>query len=186
MHLASAPWRPVVTSLRELRVICVASRVEYAVDLQAYRDNHRIAVASAAFADMLWQRTGFCHVCASLEHEGCHAIGLNDNIRLYWYMAGQKFGRLVDDSVQLPGGRRTAYTLLVYLSGGGSKADRLVGGETVFCGDRGHKVHGVKPTCGKALLHLHGDVCLEHEGTEVRSGCKYVLRSDVVFGPSAT
>jgi 2OG-Fe(II) oxygenase superfamily len=135
---------------------------------------------------MLWQRTGLCHVCASLKHEGCQATGLNDNIRLYRYTAGQKFGRHVDDSVQLPGGRRTAYTLRVYLSGGGSKDDILVGGETVFYGDRGQRVHSVKPTCGKALLHLHGDMCLEHEGLVVRSGCRYVLRSDVVFGPSAT
>ena len=37
------------------------------------------------------------------------------------------------------------------------------------------------PKAGKALLHLHGDDCLEHEATAVTRGLKYVLRSDVVF-----
>ena len=38
------------------------------------------------------------------------------------------------------------------------------------------------PVAGKALLHLHGDVCLEHEGVPVVRGTKYILRSDVIFG----
>ena len=40
----------------------------------------------------------------------------------------------------------------------------------------------VTPAAGKALLHLHGDGCLEHESVAVGSGTKYILRSDVVFG----
>jgi hypothetical protein len=33
---------------------------------------------------------------------------------------------------------------------------------------------------GMALLHKHGDDCLFHEGKEVLSGEKWVLRSDLV------
>jgi hypothetical protein len=33
---------------------------------------------------------------------------------------------------------------------------------------------------GMALLHKHGDDCLLHEGREVKSGEKWVLRSDLV------
>ena len=48
-------------------------------------------------------------------------------------------------------------------------------------GPRGRVVACVEPRVGRALLHRHGAACLEHEGRAVRSGVKYVLRSDVVF-----
>lgn len=37
------------------------------------------------------------------------------------------------------------------------------------------------PVAGMALLHRHGEECLEHEGAAVTEGLKYVLRSDVCF-----
>ncbi len=42
--------------------------------------------------------------------------------------SSQHFGPHVDEAVELGGGAATAYTLLIYLSGG------LTGGETVFYG----------------------------------------------------
>lgn len=72
------------------------------------------------------------------------------------YKAGQRFGRHIDESVDLGDGKRTRYTLLVYLSGGpgelkskpkndsskpiDSSFERLVGGETVFYGSRNSTV----------------------------------------------
>lgn len=58
---------------------------------------------------------------------------------------------------------------------------RVEGGATVFYGSRGQVLAAVQPVAGLALLHLHGEQCLEHEGAAVRAGNKYVLRSDVVF-----
>lgn len=96
----------------------------------------------------------------------------------------------------------TGYTVLFYLSGGGPAAgggqqqqqqrevvprasQRLVGGETKFWDHRRRLVASVAPVAGRCLVHLHGyDRCLEHEAAAVESGCKYVLRSDVVFGPA--
>ncbi len=65
------------------------------------------------------------------------------------YKAGQRFGRHIDESVDLEDGKRTHYTLLIYLSGGSkpkakndvgspedSSSEPLVGGETVFYGSR--------------------------------------------------
>lgn len=77
----------------------------------------------------------------------------------YRYTAGQRFGRHIDESVDLGEGGRTYYTLLIYLSGapGKSKAkskndsssqdslDPLVGGETVFYGPRNALVAEVHP-----------------------------------------
>lgn len=72
------------------------------------------------------------------------------------YKVGQRFGRHIDESVNLGDGKRTHYTLLVYLSGGpgelkskskngssnptDSSSDPLVGGETVFYGSRNSTV----------------------------------------------
>jgi 2OG-Fe(II) oxygenase superfamily len=150
--------------------------------MQAHRDNHRIAIEDSAFAGALWYRTGLCHLCASLEYHGRSSVGLNANLRIYRYNAGQRFGKHIDESVALGEDQITGYTLLVYLNGSEGKSSTVTGGETLFYGQRGQKVHAVKPKAGMALLHLHGeDECLEHEGAEVTAGTKYILRSDVAF-----
>ena len=153
--------------------------------MQAFRDNHRIAVTDPEFSGSLWRTCGLCRVGLDLQYNGKDALGLNANIRLYRYSAGQRFGKHVDESVKFEGGKETGYTLLIYLNGSGSnkKAEALQGGETVFYNEHGRKLHTTVPQAGKALLHLHGDECLEHEALEVRAGCKYILRSDVVFAP---
>ncbi|KAJ9679178.1 hypothetical protein PVL29_021187 [Vitis rotundifolia] len=135
---------------------------------EAYRDNDRI--------------------------RGKVAVGLNPNIRFYRYKVGQRFGRHIDESVDLGEGKRTHYTLLIYLSGGSkqktkgvqsnvgdSSSEPLVGGETVFYGSRNGIVAEVAPTEGMALLHIHGDMSMLHEARNVTKGIKYVFRSDVAF-----
>ncbi|XP_027366585.1 uncharacterized protein LOC113872903 [Abrus precatorius] len=163
---------------------------------EAYRDNDRISVNDSVLADTIWE-SGLDKLFSDIKIRGKVAVGLNPNIRLYRYKVGQRFGRHIDESVNLGDGKRTYYTLLVYLSGGpgelkskpktysskpsDSSFDPLVGGETVFYGPRNSTVAEVAPTEGTALLHLHGDKCLLHEARNVTKGVKYVLRSDVVF-----
>lgn len=103
-------------------------------------------------------------------------IGLNINIRFYKYSPGERFGKHIDDSCDVPElSGHSRYTLLVYLS-------QPVGGETVFYDHRGRTIASVAPKTGLALFHRHGeDVCLEHEAKPALHGIKYVLRSDVVF-----
>ena len=143
---------------------------------EAYRDNERIGVNDASLAQQLWSATGLREVMADIKVDGAKPVGLNSNIRVYRYGIGQQFGKHVDDSnfVRVPAGT-TQYTLLIYLS-------TPAGGETVFYDRRGRKLVAVAPRAGLALLHRHGDECLEHEGAAVTGGLKYVLRSDVVFG----
>ena len=70
---------------------------------------------------------------------------------------GQRFGRHIDESIDLGEGRMTLYTLLIYLSGSSrsngnndvgsnrdSSPDSLVGGETVFYDHRRGIVSEVK------------------------------------------
>ncbi|XP_004496624.1 uncharacterized protein [Cicer arietinum] len=163
---------------------------------EAYRDNDRISVNDSVLADTIWD-SGLSKLFSDIRIRGKSAVGLNPNIRLYRYKAGQRFGRHIDESVDVGDGKRTRYTLLVYLSGGpgelksktkndstkptDSSFERLVGGETVFYGPRNSIVAEVAPIEGLALLHIHGDKCLLHEARNVTKGVKYVFRSDVVF-----
>lgn len=81
-------------------------------------------------------------------------------VYLFRYKVGQWFGSHIDESVDLGGGNRTHYTLLIYLSGGssskatshprnakGPSLEPLVGGETVFYGSRNKVVAEVMFTC---------------------------------------
>jgi len=78
-------------------------------------------------------------------------------------------------------GAKSEWTLLVYLTG---IEDGVEGGETLFYKDekgKAREVIAVPLTRGTALLHRHGQECLLHEGSAVRKGSKYVLRSDLMF-----
>jgi len=83
----------------------------------------------------------------------------------YRYTEGQRFGRHIDESVDLGDGSKTYYTLLIYLSGKGSAKDSsgqaLVGGETVFYDQRGGIVAEVL-SGSKTLISLirSHQVCL--------------------------
>ncbi|KAL5209594.1 hypothetical protein ABZP36_005217 [Zizania latifolia] len=151
---------------------------------EAYRDNDRISVTDPLLAQTIWE-SGIKRIFEDISISGKAAISLNPNIRFYRYTEGQRFGRHIDESVDLGDGSRTQYTLLVYLSGKGSAKDSsgqaLVGGETVFYDHRGGVVAEVAPVQGMALLHLHGAKCMLHEARVVKKNIKYVLRSDVVF-----
>ncbi|KAJ1998436.1 hypothetical protein H4R26_005458, partial [Coemansia thaxteri] len=95
-----------------------------------------------------------------------------------------RFGKHYDDHFFDNKGRRTEYTLLVYLNAIGDEryctSDRPSGGETVFYAGRMQPL-SVKPEAGLALLHKHGADCLQHEALELHNSYKYVLRSDLVF-----
>ncbi|OMO97950.1 Prolyl 4-hydroxylase, alpha subunit [Corchorus olitorius] len=119
---------------------------------EAYRDNDRISVNDPELADAIWQ-SGLSKLFADIKIRGRVAVGLNPNIRFYRYKVGQRFGRHIDESVNLGEGKRTIYTLLIYLSGGSktkgrsdssnikdSTSEPLIGGETVFYGSRNNVV----------------------------------------------
>lgn len=73
------------------------------------------------------------------------------------YKVGQRFGRHIDASTDLGEGKRTYYTLLIYLSGGfklkskshqrspQDSSETLGGGETVFYDSTNDIVAEVKP-----------------------------------------
>lgn len=142
----------------------------------AHRDNGRISVHSPEIAAVIFQRL---RGVVPPEIDGRKAVGCSPNIRLYRYIVGQRFGKHIDESnFEEELQAWSEFTLLFYLND-----EDLEGGETVFySGNTGTKeALRVPPQQGLALLHWHGDRCLVHEGANVRSGVKYLLRSDVLY-----
>ncbi|KAI6381832.1 hypothetical protein MCOR25_001062 [Pyricularia grisea] len=140
-----------------------------------------------------------------LDLWGGDVVGLSPNIRVYRYTKGQHFAPHYDDSntltldppptiLQDAGTNssniskppslavRTTWTLLLYLTGTAGGDDQCSGGETVFYpNDRVSRKEeiAVAPQTGLLLLHKHGNDCMLHEGREVTSGEKWVIRSDL-------
>ncbi|KIW88938.1 uncharacterized protein Z519_10422 [Cladophialophora bantiana CBS 173.52] len=154
---------------------------------EATRVNDRFQIDDPVFAKILWEHSGMQYLLSSFDDQtvfGGTVIGLNPNIRVYRYRPGQFFDKHYDESNKLQFGEeklpaKTSWTLLIYLT-------TCEGGETAFYpealekGDRPPDPIVVGPETGMALLHKHGDDCLLHEGREVKSGEKWVLRSDLV------
>lgn len=157
---------------------------------EATRVNDRYQIDDPLFAQRLWEETSLKELVESYEDQsiwGGQVLGLNSNIRIYRYSPGQFFDQHYDMSnkVLAPGNAKlagkTTWTLLIYLTSCG-------GGETAFYPEPASKRDKtpdpilVDPQVGSALLHRHFPECLLHEGKEVLSGEKWVLRSDLVVG----
>jgi predicted 2-oxoglutarate/Fe(II)-dependent dioxygenase YbiX len=98
--------------------------------------------------------------------------GLNERFRFYRYDVGQKFDLHYDGCFRRSDVEESLYTFMIYLN------DDFVGGETNFYLQNGRLRLSVKPEKGKALLFWHAQL---HEGAPVRTGRKYVVRSDVMY-----
>jgi prolyl 4-hydroxylase len=101
---------------------------------------------------------------------GMRLVGANPRLRLYRYAPGERHGAHWDTVVELEGGVKSLLTLVFYLN------DGFEGGETDFP----ELPLRCSPRRGRALLFQHR---ILHEATEVRSGEKFVLRTDVLYGP---
>jgi hypothetical protein len=161
-----------------------ATQFHEADDEVTFRHNDRLAIADEGFALALWERLRR-HVPLV---RGAEPVGCSSNIRLYKYTEGMRFGRHVDGSHADPAsGNRSEYTVLIYLNDAAG-SEQLCGGATNFYAGEYHDpdveeslVLSFEPRRGAALLHGHGERCLLHEGCEVTSGVKYLLRTDVLF-----
>ena len=106
-------------------------------------------------------------------------VGLNERFRFYRYDPGHRFKPHPDAAFsRLERWEESLLTFMVYLN------EEVEGGETRFYAGLENVVYGlpcrfVRPKTGMALVFAHR---LWHEGAVVRSGRKYVLRTDVMYG----
>lgn len=129
------------------------------------RNNDRVIDDDFDLARRLWSRVEVFmpHILA-----GRPVRGLNERFRYYRYTPGQRFAWHFDGAFARPNGEVSMLTFMIYLNEG------YAGGETQF------ESVSVAGKLGMALVFEHE---LLHEGAEVTAGVKYVLRSDVMYGP---
>jgi hypothetical protein len=129
------------------------------------RNNERVMFDDVTLAKDLFDRVA-SHVPSRLCN--MQPVGANERFRCYRYSPGQRFAPHYDGAFERNDTERSLLTLIVYLNEG------FEGGETGFLD---FDVTAV-PRTGSALLFQH---YMLHEGVSVRSGTKYVLRSDVMY-----
>ena len=128
---------------------------------------------------------------------GRQPVGINPRWRLYRYEPGFALERHQDRSFKASGaddagelrydvlrdGSESLLTLLIYLNEG------MQGGGTMLYerDDAGSALQEVSPQPGSALLFPHGrdnPDSVWHAGMPVIGGCKYIIRTDVIYGPA--
>ena len=131
--------------------------------VEAIRNNNRVIYTDTHLANDIWRQL---EPFAPKQIGNSKAVGLNELFRFYKYQAGQEFKRHRDQSYIRSDIEASYYTFMIYLN------DNYQGGETTF------NNLTIQPKQGTALIFLHD---LEHEGSSVRQGVKYVLRTDIMF-----
>jgi len=129
------------------------------------RNNDRVMLDDHGLATDLWARV---RDAIPTVVSGRQARGLNERFRFYRYVPGQRFAWHSDGPFRRDNGELSLLTFMIYLN------NEYAGGDTRFESLR------VRGRTGMALVFAHG---LIHEGSEVTEGVKYVLRSDVMYGP---
>ena len=131
--------------------------------VETVRNNNRVIYKDPILADTLWRQL---KPFAPVQIGNSKAVGLNELFRFYKYEVGQEFKRHRDQSYIRNDIEASYFTFMIYLN------DNYEGGETTFANLT------IQPKQGTALIFLHD---LEHEGTSVRQGKKYVLRTDIMY-----
>jgi hypothetical protein len=133
------------------------------------RNNERVMFNDATLAAELFTAT---RPYLPAELAGGTLVGYNERFRGYRYRPGQRFAPHFDGAYFRPiterGREGSAVTALFYLNEG------FVGGETRLLD---YEVT-IAPRRGSLFLFEHA---MLHEGAEVLSGTKYVLRSDAMY-----
>jgi hypothetical protein len=133
------------------------------------RGNDRLIFDDPDLASSLWGRLKEqIELKQVIDRDGIwEAYGLNERFKIYRYEGGQYFGLHHDDNfVREKGKDQSFQTLIMYLNEG------YEGGQTGFMdGD-------IEPKEGRALIFAQ---MLLHEGIPVKSGVKYVLRTDMMY-----
>ncbi|KAJ5585158.1 uncharacterized protein N7459_004958 [Penicillium hispanicum] len=151
-------------------------------------------IIDTTFHDMLWARIS-AYVPPSIN--GRLVRGINRRFRVYRYVPGAEYrchidgawppsGILPDDTYVYDSSpedkkQSSMYTFLLYLN------DEFEGGETTFFMPAAREgtlnAYPVRPVMGAVAIFPHGESngALLHEGTGVRKGAKYIIRTDVEY-----
>ncbi len=127
------------------------------------RNNTRVMLDEPARANDLWARIGDYIPQRRGDWTAC---GVNERFRYYRYEVGQQFDWHYDGAFERDNGERSQLTFMISLN------DGFAGGETTI------ENISIVPRQGLALFFVHD---ILHKGQPVLDGCKYVLRTDVMY-----
>mmetsp|Transcript_115918 Transcript_115918/g.322774 ORF Transcript_115918/g.322774 Transcript_115918/m.322774 type:complete len:460 (+) Transcript_115918:66-1445(+) len=143
-----------------------------------YRGNLRLITMDGSLAHSVWGRLQpLVPSALNHRHQQWTACGLNDCWRLSKYHPHDRFERHVDTCFLRTYDERSMLTVNIYLNEG------FEGGSTRFYfNSHGSADFNVAPKAGLCLLFRQPpDHHYDHDGEEVGSGIKYLLRSDVMY-----
>ena len=135
-----------------------------------YRNSKRCIVDSHDKADKLW-----CKIKDFIpkEFRDLPVVGLNERLRFLRYDGGEFFKPHYDGTyTRKDMSEKSQITVQLYLNEG------FEGGETTFLGPTQQEKVAVVPKIGKVLVFQHH---LLHEGSLLKSGRKYSMRTDVMY-----
>jgi len=143
------------------------------------RDGHRVIVDSPELAEWLLEVIR-PYLPEELE-DGSRLAGLNERCRILCYTPGQYFEPHHDGCYTRPhghpkAGERSRITVQFYLH---DVPDAYGGATTFFPGEQYSVKH--QPEAGSVLLFTQD---LLHEGSLVKRGLKYTLRTEVMYTPA--
>jgi len=112
--------------------------------------------------------------------EDWEVCGVNERLRFYRYDGGEIFKKHYDGCFPRNINEMSLLTFILYLN------DGFEGGQTTFFVNS--KKVKVEPETGSALLFFHGRHSASplHEGSILKKGRKYVLRSDIMYRRKGT
>jgi hypothetical protein len=193
-----------VLSSEECRAIVAATEsVGFLPDAPARSDGLQSSILAhnvywmidQAFHDKLWARV---RPYIPSEVAGKQVRSINRRFRVYRYVPGAEYRCHIDgawppsgldpvtkayqyDSSPASAKQSSLFTFLIYLN------DEFEGGETTFflpsSRDGVMNAYPVNPVMGSVVMFPHGETkgALLHEGTGVKRGAKYIIRTDVVY-----
>jgi predicted 2-oxoglutarate/Fe(II)-dependent dioxygenase YbiX len=127
------------------------------------RNNDRILHDDPYLAEKLFRRA-LPHLPAEID--GWRPCGFNERLRFYRYSHQQFFKWHQDGTFRRSETEESFLTFIIYLN------DDYEGGATEFGWET------IEPKAGSVVVFPHR---LRHQGAKVRSGKKYVLRTDVMY-----
>ncbi|KAF7548865.1 hypothetical protein G7046_g8528 [Stylonectria norvegica] len=156
-------------------------------------------VVDTVFHDTLWSRIS-PFIPASVN--GRLARGINRRFRVYRYVPGAEYRMHIDgawppssilpddtyvyDASPAEKKQSSLFTFLIYLN------DDFEGGETTYFLPAAHEgtlnAYPIRPVIGGVAVFPHGETngILLHEGTGVRKGAKYVIRTEIEYDVDAS
>jgi hypothetical protein len=141
----------------------------------SYRNNKRWLHFNKKLAETFFEKI---KSYIPIEFEGNPVSCLNERLSFLKYLPGEYFKPHEDGYYIRPDNSEMSYiTVQIYLN----DLDEEHGGTTTFIEDvynRIYKNYSVTPKTGRVLLFQHD---IEHEGSILKSGVKYCIRTDVMY-----